>query len=38
MQIKEPLSEDSDRNDAASQDRPHQQTTLLDVVDHLELS
>jgi len=38
MQIEEPLGEDGDRDDAASQNRPHQQTALLDVVDHLELS
>ena len=38
MQIEKPLCKDSDCDDAASQNRPHQQATLLDVIDHLELS
>ena len=36
MQIEEPLGENSDGNDAASQDGPHQQAALLDVVDHAD--
>jgi hypothetical protein len=38
VQIKEPLCEDGDGNDAAGQNRPHEQAALLDVIDHLELS
>ncbi len=38
VQIEEALCEDRDGNDAASQNRPHQQATLLDVVDHAKLS
>jgi hypothetical protein len=34
MQIEKPLRENADGNNAASQDRPHQQTALLDVIDH----
>ena len=36
MQIKKPFREDGDRDDAADQDGPHEQTTLLDVIDHAE--
>src|SRR5438105_9247187 len=38
VQIEEPLCEDRDGNDAAGQNRPHEQAALLDVIDHLELS
>ena len=38
MQIKETLSEDRDGNDAAGQNWPHQQTALLNVVDHVNAS
>ena len=38
MEIEQPLREDSDRNDAADQNGPHQQSTLLDVIDHPEPS
>src|SRR5437899_5560869 len=34
MQIQKPLGENRDGNDAACQDGPHEQSTLLDVVDH----
>jgi len=34
MKIEKPLGENGDRDDAANQDRPHEQTTLLDVIDH----
>jgi hypothetical protein len=34
VKIKEPLCENGDRDDAADQNRPHEQTTLLDVIDH----
>ena len=36
MKIKESFRENGDRDDAADQDRPHEQTTLLDVIDHAE--
>ena len=35
MKVKKPLCKDRDRNNAASQNRPHQQPALLDVLDHL---
>jgi hypothetical protein len=34
VKIKKPLRKNTDRDDAANQDRPHEQTTLLDVIDH----
>jgi hypothetical protein len=36
MKIKKPLCKNSDGDDAADQDRPHEQATLLDVIDHAE--
>jgi hypothetical protein len=36
MKVKKPFREDGDRDDAADQDGPHEQTTLLDVIDHAE--
>ena len=38
MEIKEALGEDGDSDDAAGQNRPHEQAALLDVVDHLGMS
>jgi len=38
MEVKKAFGEDGDRNDAASQNWPHQQTTLLNVVDHVNSS
>jgi hypothetical protein len=38
MQVEEALREDSDGNHTASQNGPHEQATLLDVVDHSVLS
>src|ERR1700724_234240 len=38
MQVKKAFGEDGDRNDAASQNWPHQQTALLNVVDHVNSS
>jgi hypothetical protein len=38
MQIEQPLGENRDGDDAARQDGPHEQATLLDVVDHSLLS
>ena len=38
MQIEEPLRDHCDRDYAASQDGPHEQAALLDVVDHRILS
>ena len=38
VQIEESLCENRDGNDAAGQNRPHEQAALLDVIDHLELS
>ncbi len=34
MKIEEAFREDPDRDDAADQDGPHEETTLLDVIDH----
>src|ERR1051326_300571 len=34
VQIKEALGKHSYRDDAAAQNRPHQQSALLDVIDH----
>ena len=34
MQIKKPFRENSNRDDAADQDGPHQQPALLEVFDH----
>ena len=38
VQIEKSLCENRDGNDAAGQNRPHEQAALLDVIDHLELS
>jgi hypothetical protein len=38
MQVKEALGEDGDRNDAASQNWPHQQTAFLNVINHVNSS
>jgi hypothetical protein len=38
MQIEQPFRKDRDGNDAAREDGPHEETTLLDVVDHWLLS
>ena len=34
VQVKEALGKNSDRDDAAAQDWPHQQSAFLDVIDH----
>jgi hypothetical protein len=34
MKVEESLRKNADRDDAADQNRPHEQTTLLDVIDH----
>jgi hypothetical protein len=34
MQVEKALSEDSDGDNAAGQNRPHEQTALLDVINH----
>jgi hypothetical protein len=34
MQVKEPLGKNRDGNNAAGQNWPHQQTALLDVINH----
>lgn len=34
MEVEKALSEDSDGDNAAGQNRPHEQTALLDVVNH----
>src|SRR5205807_8933980 len=34
MKIKKALQENRDGNDAAGEDRPHEQPTLLDVINH----
>jgi hypothetical protein len=34
MQIEKTLGENSDRDNAAGKNRPHQQAAFLDVVDH----
>src|ERR1043166_6095945 len=34
MKIKQSFGEDPDRNDAADKNRPHQQPTFLNVIDH----
>jgi len=34
MQVEKALSENSDGDNAAGQNRPHEQTALLDVVNH----
>jgi hypothetical protein len=38
MKIKKPFRKNGDRDDAADQNWPHEQTTLLDVIDHAETS
>ena len=37
VKIEQPLGENGDRDHAADQDRPHEQTALLDVIDHAGL-
>jgi hypothetical protein len=34
VQVKETFGKNGDRNDAAGQNRPHQQTAFLDIINH----
>jgi len=34
VQVKQPFGKNGDRNDAAGQNRPHQQAAFLDIVNH----